>query len=201
MNVKVKLALIFVVTLFAFSARGQAPVDSLRNRMADSTKIKLEQYKKLLDDGTIGEDEYNKKKAELLGTTQPEVKQKDKEVVKSEKEVTKADTIPMSALKDRYKSKIIAGSVILSVGTAFWVGDVIMAATSPKLNPTDSLYSTKLETRRGSETALGILGGVASVGGAVFLALGLKDRAVYKRRGKELTMNFTGKEIEIAFVF
>jgi len=197
--VKIKLALIFFVALFAFSAKGQAPVDSLRNKTSDSTKIKLEQYKKLLDDGTIGEDEYNRKKAELLGTTQPEVKQP--EVVKQEREVTKADTIPMSTLKEHYKSKIIAGSVILSVGTAFWVGDVLLATTSAKLNPKDSLYSTKLETRRGSETALGVLGGLASVGGAVFLALGLKDKAIYRRRGKELTMNFTGKEIQIAFAF
>jgi hypothetical protein len=197
--VKIKLILIFLITAFAFSASGQAAVDTLQHKISDSTRVKLEQYKRLLDDGTISEDEYNRKKAELLGTTQPETKQT--EVVKPEKDITKADTMSMASLKERYKSKVIAGSVILSVGTAFWVGDVLLAATSKKLNPTDSLYSTKLETRRGSETALGVLGGLASVGGAVFLALGLKDKAVYRRRGKELTMNFTGKEIEMAFVF
>ena len=196
---KIKLVLIFIVTIYACSAYAQAPVDSTQHKMSDSTRIKLEQYKKLLDDGTIGEDEYNRKKAEILGIAQPETKQV--EVIKPEMELTKADTMSMALLRERYKSRIVAGSVILSVGTAFWVGDVILATTSQKLNPTDSLYSNKLATSRGSETSLGVLGGVASIGGAVFLALGLKDKALYRRRGKTLTMNFTGKEIEIAFVF
>ncbi len=196
---KIKLLLVFLTAFVAFSAYGQAPVDSLKQKAADSVKVKLEQYKKLLDDGTIGEDEYNRKKAELLGTPQPEIKQP--EVVKSDVVISKSDTIPLQVLKERYKSKIIAGSVILSVGTAFVVGDILLATTGRKLHPTDPLYSQEVATRRGSEIALGVLGGLASAGGAAFLALGLKDKAVYRRRGKELSFNFNGRELEIAFRF
>ena len=193
---KIKLLLIFLIAFVAFSAHSQAPVDSLKQ---DSVKVKLEQYKKLLDDGTIGEDEYNRKKAELMGTKQSEIKQP--EVVRPDLVIRKSDTIPMQVLKERYKSKIIAGSVILSVGTAFVVGDILLAATGRKLHSTDSLYSQEVATRHGSEAALGVLGGLASAGGAVFLALGLKDKAVYRRRGKELSFNFNGQELEIAFRF
>ena len=167
-------------------------------KAVDSIQIKLDQNKKLFDSGVISEDEYNKTKALLLGKTAPETKTENKPDPLA---VTKVDTMSLPALKERYKAKIVAGSIILSVGTAFWVGDVLLATVSTRLNPTDSLYSQKVSNRRGSEIGLGILGGVASVGGAVFLALGLKDRAIYRRRGKELTLNFTGKEIQIALAF
>ena len=166
-------------------------------KAVDSTQIKLDQYKRLLDTGAIGEDEYNRLKAQLLGTSLPETKPEPK----SEVFLSKVDTMSMQALKERYKAKIIAGSAILSVGGAFLVGDILMATLSHKLNPTDSLYSLKVSTRRGSEIALGVLGGLATIGGSVFLALGIKDRAVYRRRGKELTMDFNGREFQIAFNF
>ena len=163
----------------------------------DSTQIKLDQLKKLYDTGVINEEEFARTRAKLLGIPVPEMKPD----TKSDLILTKADTMPLQALKERYKSKVIAGSVILSVGAGFIIGDILMASLSKKLDPKDSLYSDKLTTRRGSEAALGVLGGVAAIGGSVFLALGLKDKAIYRRRNKELTMNFTGKEIEIAFVF
>ena len=238
LNVKLKLAVILVISLFAFTAKSQGTADSIQikleqykklyesgaideeeyNKMklqlqpapktnpvvisnqpkaVDSTQIKLDQYKKLLDTGAIGEDEYNRLKAQLLGTPMPEAKPEPK----SEVFLSKVDTMSMQALKERYKAKIIAGSAILSVGGAFLVGDILMATLSHKLNPADSLYSLKVSTRRGSEIALGVLGGLATIGGSVFLALGIKDRAVYRRRGKELTMDFNGREFQIAFNF
>jgi uncharacterized membrane protein len=166
-------------------------------KTSDSTQVKLDQLKKLYETGVINEDEYNRTRAKLLGLPVPETRPE----AKSEVFLSKTDTMSLTALRDRAKSKVIAGSVILSVGGGFIIGDILLASLSPKLNPTDSLYSDKKTTRTGSEAALGVLGGVASIGGAVFLALGLKDRAIYRRRNKELTMNFTGKEIEIAFVF
>ena len=194
----------FLISL-AMLASGQAPsapsksnTNAPQTKTSDSTQIKLDRLKKLLDSGDIGLDEYNESRAKLLGLPQPVETKPD---LKSDIAVTKADTMSLSALKERYKSKIIAGSVILSVGGGFIIGDILLATLSPKLNSKDSLYSEKLATRTGSEAALGVLGGVAAAGGAVFLALGLKDRVIYRRRNKELTMNFTGKEIEVAFVF
>jgi uncharacterized membrane protein len=164
----------------------------------DSTQIKLDQLKKVYDTGAMNDEDYNKARAKILGLPQPEIKQPE---VKSEVFLSKTDTMSLKALQDRAKSKVIGGSVILSLGAGFIIGDILLATVSRKLNPKDSTYSDELTTRRGSEAALGVLGGVASIGGAVFLALGLKDRAIYRRRNKALTMNFTGKEIEIAFVF
>ena len=245
LNVKTKLILIFLITLFAVSAHSQAVSDSLKNKAGDSTAIKLDQYKKLYDAGIIGEDEYNKMKSQLQAAPNPAIGGRQqtkitdstqikleqykklfeagvmseeeynklrsqltgvvipegKQDIKADMIIAKTDTMPMSALKDRYKSKIIAGSVILSVGAGFLVGDIMLGTVSPKFKSTDTLYSEKVATRRGSEIALGILGGVSSIGGAVFLALGLKDKAIYRRRGKELSMNFNGKEIEFAFRF
>lgn len=177
----------------------QQPVTTgvTQSTTSDSTRIKLDQLKKLYDTGVINDEEYARSRAKLLGLPQPETKPE----VKPDIVITKADTMSLAALRDRSKSKIIAGSVILSVGGGFIIGDILLATLSPKLNPKDSLYSDKKTTRTGSEAALGVLGGVASIGGAVFLALGLKDRVIYRRRNKSLTMNFTGKEIEIAFVF
>jgi hypothetical protein len=198
-NVKIKLCFLIVITLFNLVAHSQAPADSTRN--------KLEEIKKLLDDGTIDQEEYNKKKAELLGSSTKQGKVDSTQVKIAQPkdtlmEVKKADTMSLTALKERYKAKTAAGCVILSVGTAFWVGDIFYAAFSPKPNSTnaDTLASEKV-TRTGAEAALGVLGGVATIGGAVFLALGLKDKAIYRRRGKELTMNFTGKEVQFAFRF
>jgi len=206
-NVKLKLLFFLLIILFTFSAHSQAPADSVQKQ--------LEQYKKLFENNDIGKEEYEQKKAELMGS-HPEagdtmvhggkqgktVLTKAPVIDSTQLEIRKVDTMSMAALKDRYKGKIVAGSVILSVGTAFWVGDCFFARFSPKPNSTnaDTLASEKV-TRQGAEIALGVLGGVASIGGAVFMALGLKDKAVYRRRGKELTMNFTGQEIQIAFVF
>jgi hypothetical protein len=202
LDVKIKLTLIFFIALLTFSAHGQAPADSSRTKLADSTQVKLDEYRKLFDSGVIGEDEYNKLRSHLLGNNAPETKQ---ETVKSDVFLTKADTMPMRALKERYKGRIVAGSVILSVGTAFLAGDVVyglLAPKPPKANSTNAdTISSEKATHLGSEIALGVIGGLAAAGGSVFLALGLKDKAIYRRRGKELTMNFTGKEIQIAFVF
>ena len=178
---------------------GQPNVPSTAQKTVtiDSTQQKLDQLKKLYETGVINEDEYNRSKAKILGLPQPEIKPE----VKSEVFLSKADTMPLKALEDRAKSKVIAGSVILSVGAGFIIGDILFSTLSPKLNPKDSAYAIEVTTRRGSEAALGVLGGVASIGGAVFLALGLKDRAIFRRRSKSLTMNFTGKEIEMAFNF
>lgn len=166
---------------------------------SDSAKTKLDQLRKLFDTGVINEDEYNRARAKLLGLTLPETKP---EIVKPDVVVTKADTMPLKALGDRAKSKVIAGSVILSVGVGFVAGDILYAVLAPKPSSAnaDTLSSEKV-TRRGAEVALGVLGGLASGGGALFLALGLKDRTIYRRRNKAITMNFTGKEIEIALVF
>src|SRR5271156_909105 len=57
-NVKLKLSFLFLITLFTLSVKSQAPTDSLQ--------IKLDQYKKLLDNGVISEEEYNKMKSELF---------------------------------------------------------------------------------------------------------------------------------------
>jgi hypothetical protein len=202
-NVKVKLILIFFISLFAFSVNGQNSTDSVQIKKADSTQIKLDQYKKLYDSGVIGEDEYNKLKSQLQGNVAPETQRQ--EIVKPDVIITKADTMPLRLLKERYKGRIVAGSVILSVGTAFLVGDIIYASMPlklPKANATNAdTISSEKATHLGSAVALGVIGGLAAVGGSVFLALGLKDKATYRRRGKELSMNFTGKEIEIAFVF
>ena len=246
LNVKLKPGIILFLVFAGICVRGQAPSETGKNPTADSIQIKLDEFKKLLDSGVIGEDEYNKMKSELqnakpqnttatpqkagttdstqakldqlkklyetgaisdddynkakakiLGLPQPETKPE----VKSEVFLTKADTMSLKALGERAKSKVIAGSVILSVGGGFIIGDILLATVSKKLKPKDSAYSDEVTTRRGSEAALGVLGGVASIGGAVFLALGLKDKAIYRRRNKALTMNFTGKEVEIAFVF
>jgi hypothetical protein len=202
--VKIKLIALFVITLFALTARCQAPVDSSQTKkIADSTQIKLDQYKKLFDSGVIGEDEYNKLRSQLLGTVSPEAKQQ--ETVKSDVIITKADTMPMRSLKERYKSRIVAGSAILSVGAAFLAGDIVYSTIPlklPKPNGTNAdTISSEKATHLGSQIALGVIGGLATVGGSVFLALGLKDKAIYRRRGKALTMNYTGKEIQIAFVF
>jgi hypothetical protein len=202
-NVKVKLILIFFISFFAFSVNGQGSVDSSQIKKADSTQIKLDQYKKLFDSGVIGEDEYNKLKSQLLGNNVPETRQQ--EIVKPDVILTKADTMPLRLLKDRYKGRTVAGSVILSVGAAFLIGDIVYASMPlklPKPNNTNAdTISSEKATHLGSAVALGVIGGLAAVGGSVFLALGLKDKAIYRRRGKELTMNYTGKEIEIAFVF
>jgi hypothetical protein len=246
LNVKIKLSTILFLVLAGFLAQGQTPSDSVKG--TDSTQIKLDAYKKLLDSGVIGEDEYNKMKSELQNakqqptiaapsqtatsdSTQLKLAQlkklydtgvisedeysrstakllglppptETKPDIKPDLTITKADTMNLEALKARSKSKVIAGSVILSVGGAFIIGDILLSSLpSLKLNPKDSLYSDELTTRRGAQAALGVLGGVASIGGAVFLALGLKDRAIFRRRNKSLTMNFNGKEIELAFVF
>ena len=174
-----------------------AATGSVQTKTTDSTQIKLDQLKKLLDTGVISQDEFAKSRAKILGLPEPEIKQD----VKSDVVLSKTDTMPLNALRDRARSKVIGGSVILSVGCGFVIGDILFATLSAPLDPKDSLYSDKRATRHGSEAALGVLGGVATIGGAVFLALGLKDRTIYRRRNKELTMNFTGKEIEIAFVF
>jgi hypothetical protein len=202
-HVKVKLILFFFVSCFVFSVNAQNSADSTGTAKADSTQIKLNEYKKLLDSEVIGVDEYNKMKSQLLGNATPETGQS--EIVKPDIIITRADTMPMRLLKDRYKARVVAGAVILSVGGAFIVGDIVYASIPPKLPKPNSTnadtISSEKATHVGSSVALGVIGGLAAVGGSVFLALGLKDKATYRRRGKELSMNFTGKEIEIAFVF
>jgi hypothetical protein len=201
MIVKVKLTLVFFFIAFAVTAQQKTSGDSIHNGRIDSIKIKIDQLKKEYESGAMDEEEYNKKRAEITGTPLPngaEVTGKKVNNAASSEVIRKVDTMSMTALKDRYHSRIIAGSVITSVGLGFVVGDILFATLAQKINP-DSVDEVSL--RRNSQIALGVIGGLVSGAGAVFLTLGLKDKAIYKRRGKELSMVLKGNELGFAFIF
>jgi hypothetical protein len=161
----------------------------------DSTQVKLGQYKKLRELGVISEDEFIQDSAKLFNVVIVK-----KEEPKEEK-IRKADTMSLAALKDRYKARVTAGTIITSVGGAFIVGDLLFVGLAHKLNPLDSNYNDEVRTRRGSQIALGVIGGVAAVGGSIFIALGLKDKVIYRNRNKTLTMDFNGREIGLVYNF
>jgi hypothetical protein len=204
MMVKVKLTFLFLSIAFAVAAQQKTTGDSIQTGRVDSVKIKLDQLRKEYESGAMGEEDYNKKKAEITGVPS----QNEIEVTGGKPNnppglevLRKADTMSMTALKDRYHSRVIAGSVITTVGLGFVVGDILFAALAQKINPHDTTYADEVSLRRNSQIALGVIGGLVSSAGTVFLTLGLKDKAIYKRRGKELTMVLKGNEIGFAFIF
>ena len=154
-------------------------------QVQDSTQIKLDQYKKWHELGLISDEEYNTTKAKLLNLP---VEIKQKEIDESKIYFRKIDTISLGDLHQRFKSKIIAGSVILSFGVVLINGAVVYHYVTKGQIPTGTI-------------GLAVIGSLSTITGAVLLGLGIHDRVVFRERKASLSMDVSLNQIGLTYNF
>ena len=133
----------------------------------DSTKLKLERYKELREQGLITDEEYD-----LL---------KKKELDLAKVEIIRPDTIDLDALKKKFRGQLIGGSIGVPTGVAFIV-TAIRGFDYEKVTVNSSGKVIGISDKKGQAWTV-LFGGIGfSAIGSALIIIGSRNRSKYFER-------------------